>query len=58
MIAVLTMIFMSHRIVCGLVFYGVSFAAADLGGMQYRDFVLASLVDLAGTIVCIDILKR
>ena len=46
------------RIVCGLVYYGVAFAAADLGGMKYRDFVLTSISDLAGTFACLCIIKR
>ena len=46
------------RAVCGLVYYGVAFAAGDLGGMKYRDFVLASISDLAGTFACLYILKR
>jgi len=32
-------------IVNGLVFYGVSFAADDLGGSMYRDYILVSVVD-------------
>jgi len=44
--------------VCGLVYYGVAFAAADLGGRKYRDFVLASISDLAGTFACLYILNR
>ena len=39
-------------------YYGVAFAAGDLGGMKYRDFVLASISDLAGTFACLYILKR
>jgi len=32
-------------VVSGLVFYGVSFAADDLGGSMYRDYILTSVVD-------------
>ena len=36
----------------------MAFAAADLGGMKYRDFALASISDLAGTFACFYFLRR
>ena len=34
-------------------FYGVSFAAGDLGGSMYRDYILASVVDFPAIILAI-----
>ena len=36
-----------------LVFFGVSFGADDFKGNMYRDYILASLVDLPGTILAL-----
>eukprot|EP00794_Sanderia_malayensis_P010680 gene10680-11814_t len=40
-------------VVNGLVYYGVSFAAADLSGNMYRDYILLSLVELPAIILAI-----
>eukprot|EP00794_Sanderia_malayensis_P010683 gene10683-11819_t len=41
--------FIFFKVVNGLVYYGVSFAAADLGGNMYRDYILLSLAGIPGT---------
>ncbi|XP_065064675.1 solute carrier family 22 member 15-like [Rhopilema esculentum] len=40
-------------VVGGLVFFGVSFGADDFSGNMYRDYILASLVDLPATTLAI-----
>eukprot|EP00112_Aurelia_sp_Birch-Aquarium-sp1_P026069 Seg900.11 transcript_id=Seg900.11/GoldUCD/mRNA.D3Y31 product="Solute carrier family 22 member 13" protein_id=Seg900.11/GoldUCD/D3Y31 len=45
-------------IVCGLVYYGVSFAADDLGGSMYRDFLLSTLVGFPATILYLFLSNR
>eukprot|EP00794_Sanderia_malayensis_P010687 gene10687-11823_t len=47
--AVSTLIQSFGWVVNGLVYYGVSFAAADLGGNMYRDYILLSLAGIPGT---------
>ena len=46
------------RIVCGLLYYGVSFAADDLGGSMYRDFILSTLVSFPGASLCFFLSNR
>ncbi len=41
-----------------LVYYGVSFAAADLGGSMYRDYVLLCLVEIPGIVLAIYLCKK
>ena len=37
----------------GLVFFGVSFGADDLGGSMYRDYILTTIVDFPAVFLTI-----
>ena len=51
-------LFNLYRIVSGLVFYGVTFAANDLGGTIYRDYILVSVVDFPAAVIAIYLCNR
>eukprot|EP00794_Sanderia_malayensis_P010690 gene10690-11827_t len=44
--------------VSGMVFYGMAFAAADLGGSMYRDFILISFIEIPADAVGIYLTQR
>ena len=44
--------------VSGMVYYGISLAASDLGGSLYRDYILVSIVEFPAALLAIDFCER
>ena len=46
------------RFINGMVYYGASYGASDLGGSMYLNFALTSLVEIPGNMLVVDNCER